>query len=77
MGKKQKLEITESTVIGSGADEDQKVGIDAETTSMDNDQEITAATQQAATSAPAYLNPGSGGEYRLEDGKIIPVVKGD
>jgi hypothetical protein len=77
MSKKQKMEITEDTIIGAGVDEEQKEVVDAETARVDNDQEITAANPQAASPIPAGLNPGSGGEYRLEDGQIIPVMKGE
>jgi len=75
MAKKQT--ITEDTIIGAGEDtqsvEPAKEGIDGETIKVDTGEEIPTASLQAETPLPTGLNPGSGGEYRLEDGLIIPV----
>lgn len=49
-------------------------GIDQEAVKVDNENE--AVSEAAAHVAPAEqpkLNPGSGGEYQLVDGKLIKV----
>lgn len=65
MTKNKKAKADETAAV--------KTDIDAESAAVDTGVEGQGAAETQAVEIPAGLNPGSGGDYRLEDGKHIRV----